>query len=121
VYSADIHPGNSFENLFPHQSGVCTVYVEAYIAKITEMNNTIQIQCPEEILLGLHLDANQFSSLVAEAAAVSLFREGKLSSGMAARWLGIPRVHFLLKAMGEENVCLLENTEDDFNREISLL
>ena len=85
------------------------------------MNKSIQIQCPQEILLGLHLDAEQFSLLVAEAAALSLFREGKISSGMAARWLGIPRVHFLLKAMGEGNANLLEDTEDDFNREISLL
>lgn len=85
------------------------------------MNKSIQIQCPQEILLGLHLDAEQFSTLVAEAAALSLFREGKLSSGMAARWLGMPRAHFLLKAMQEGNVSLLEDNEDDFNRETSLL
>ncbi|NLV46432.1 MAG: UPF0175 family protein [Candidatus Hydrogenedentes bacterium] len=85
------------------------------------MNKSIQIQCPQEILLGLHLDAEQFSSLVAEAAALSLFREGKLSSGMAARWLGMPRAHFLLKAMREGNASLLEDNEDDFNRETSLL
>ena len=91
------------------------------VMETTQMDSTLQIQCPQEILLGLHLDADQFSSLVAETAAISLFRDGKLSSGMAARWLGIPRVNFLLKAMREENVCLLENTEDDFNREISLL
>jgi predicted HTH domain antitoxin len=85
------------------------------------MNKSIQIQCPQEILLGLHLDAEQFSALVAEAAALSLFREGKLSSGMAARWLGMPRAHFLLKAMREGNASLLEDNEDDFNRETSLL
>ncbi len=85
------------------------------------MQSTIEIQCPQEILLGLHLDARQFSELVKEEAAIALFREGRLSSGMAANWLGIPRGHFLLKAMQEGGANLLENNEDDFTRETSLL
>lgn len=85
------------------------------------MQSTIEIQCPQEILLGLHLDAQQFAELVKEEAAIALFREGKLSSGMAASWLGVPRAHFLLKAMQEGGANLLENNEDDFAREISLL
>jgi len=51
------------------------------------MQNTIEIVCPQEILLGLHLDAAQFADLVKEQAAMALFREGRLSSGMAAHWL----------------------------------
>jgi len=85
------------------------------------MQSTIQIECPREILLGLHLDADQFADLVKEEAAIALFRAGKLSSGTAAKWLGIPRAHFLLKAMREGGASLLENNEDDFAREISLL
>jgi predicted HTH domain antitoxin len=85
------------------------------------MQSTIEIQCPQEILLGLHLDAKQFAELVKEEAAIALFREGKLSSGMAASWLGVPRAHFLLKAMREGGANLLENNEDDFARETSLL
>lgn len=85
------------------------------------MHSVIQIQCPQEILLGLHLDAEQFARLVRQEAATALFRDGKLSSGMAARWLGIPRAFFLLNAMKEGDASLLENNEDDFDREISLL
>lgn len=85
------------------------------------MQNSIAINCPPEILLGLHLNADQFAALVQEEAAIALFREGRLSSGMAANWLGVPRVHFLLKAMQSGGGSLLENNEDDFNREISLL
>jgi hypothetical protein len=85
------------------------------------MQNTVEIVCPPEILLGLHLDASQFASLIQEEAAIALFREGRLSSGMAASWLGVPRVHFLLKAMQAGGANLLENSADDFNREISLL
>lgn len=85
------------------------------------MQNTIEIECPREILLGLHLDADQFAALVKEEAAVALFREGRLSSGMAANWLGLPRAHFLLKAMQAGGASLLDNNEDDFLRETSLL
>lgn len=85
------------------------------------MQNEIKIDCPKEILLGLHLDAEQFAVVVKLETAIALFREGKLSSGMAARWLKIPRVHFLLKAMHEGAVSLLQDNEDDFAREISML
>lgn len=85
------------------------------------MQNTIEIACPQEILLGLHLDAAQFADLVKEEAAIALFREGRLSSGMAASWLGVPRAHFLLKAMQTGGANLLKNNEDDFLRETSLL
>jgi hypothetical protein len=85
------------------------------------MQNTIEIACPREILLGLHLDADQFADLVKEETAIALFREGRLSSGMACSWLGVPRVHFLLKAMQTGGANLLENNTDDFLRETSLL
>lgn len=85
------------------------------------MKNVLEIQCPDEILLGLHMDVEQFALAVKENAAIVLFCEGKLSSGMAARWLGVPRAHFLIKAMKVGNATLLEDSEDDFIREISLL
>jgi hypothetical protein len=85
------------------------------------MQNTIEIACLREILLGLHMDAEQFAALVKEETAMALFRKGRLSSGMAASWLGVPRVHFLLKAMQSGGANLLANNEDDFLRETALL
>jgi hypothetical protein len=85
------------------------------------MQITIEIECPRKILLGLHLDASQFTDLVKEENAIAMFREGRLSSGMASSWLGIPRSHFLLKAMRTGGANLLENNEDDFLRETALL
>ena len=84
------------------------------------MRNTIEIECPPELLIGLHLDAERFAELVKIQAAIALFKEGKLSSGMAARWLNMSRVHFLLRAM-QEVASLLENNDDEFARETSLL
>lgn len=84
------------------------------------MKNTIEIECPPEILMGLHLDAKRFAELVRFQSATALFREGKLSSGMAARWRGVPRVHFLMQAM-QTGASLLDDNEDDFARETALL
>ncbi len=84
------------------------------------MKNTIEIECPPEILMGLHLDASRFAELIKLQSATALFREGKLSSGMAARWCGVPRVHFLLQAM-QAGASLLDDNEDDFARETALL
>ena len=85
------------------------------------MQTVISIRCPPEILLGLHLDSEQFAETIKMQSAIALFREGKLTSGMAARWLNIPRVHFLLKAMQDGSATLLQDSEDDFARETSLL
>ncbi len=84
------------------------------------MQQKIQIDCPPEILLGLHMNAETFALLVRKQAAFSLFKEGRISSSMAAHWLNIPRVSFLLQAM-EVGIELLEDSEDDFRRETSLL
>ena len=69
------------------------------------MLNTIQVECPSEILIGSHMDADDFSSFMKLRTAIALFGEGKLSSGMAVRWVGMPRVHFLLMAMQEGLFC----------------
>jgi len=85
------------------------------------MQKTIEVQCPAEILLDLHMNPEEFGSLIRETSAFALFRDGRISSGMAAAWLGIPRVNFLLKAMQNHDVSLLSNTDEEFNRETSLL
>lgn len=84
------------------------------------MQATIDLDCPEEILLGLHVSAEEFRDEVKRRAAIALFREGRLSSGMAARWLNVPRAQFLLLAM-QGGAELLADNQDDFRRETALL
>ncbi|MDI1251353.1 MAG: hypothetical protein PSV13_21005 [Lacunisphaera sp.] len=43
----------------------------------------------------------------------------RLSSGLAAKWLGQPRVGFLFKAM-QQGARLLDQGQTDFERESSL-
>lgn len=84
------------------------------------MNAKLEIECPEELLLGLKQDPGGFARYLKETAAFSLYREGRLSSGLAAQWLGVPRTHFILAAMhaGSE---WLADTADDLRRETAML
>ena len=84
------------------------------------MKQTIQIDCPAEILLNIHLNAEGFAEYLKRQAAISLFKEGKLSSGTAAAWLEMPRAEFLYLAM-QAGATLLDDSEDDYNRETALL
>lgn len=84
------------------------------------MQATIELDCPDELLLGLHVSAEEFRDEVKLRAAVALFREGRISSRLAARWLKMPRVKFLLLTM-QDGGELLADTQDDFKRELALL
>ena len=84
------------------------------------MQQTITIDCPPEILLSLHLNAEGFADYIKEQAAINLFKEGKLSSGTAALWLGISRVAFLRLAF-DAGAILLEDSVEDIARETALL
>lgn len=84
------------------------------------MNSTIKIECPPELLIGLNVDTKEFTEYIKMETAVSLFKSGKISSGMASTWLGIPRIQFLVKAF-EAGAVLLNDNDDDFRREMSLI
>lgn len=75
--------------------------------------------CIQPTLIGLHTNAEQFAERIKREAAYGLFREGTISSGVAARWLGVPRAHFLLDAM-RHGAALLDDSGDDFRRETGL-
>ena len=83
------------------------------------MRNVVEIECPPELLIGLHANAEQFAERIKRAAAYGLFRDGAISSGIAARWLGVPRATFLLDAM-RHGATLLDDSEDDFRREMGM-
>jgi len=84
------------------------------------METNITVECPVELLVGLHVNAEGMSEMMKRKTAIALFKEGKISSGMAAKWLDLPRVVFLAEALaaGAE---LLEDSRDDYRRETALL
>lgn len=66
---------------------------------------------------GLHTNAEDFVDIIKFEVAVNLFKKGQISSGLAAKWLEITRVKFLLKAM-VEGATLLDDSKDDLRREL---
>ena len=78
------------------------------------MKNTIQIDCPTEVLLSLHSDIEQFVGLMKLQTAIHLFKDHKISSGTAASWLGIKRSNFLYKAMDVGAVLLDDKSIGNF-------
>ena len=83
-------------------------------------DSTISIDCPSEVLLELHLSGEELANLMTVTAAIELFRRGRLSSGLAARWAGQERMPFLMRAM-EQGATLFDQGESDFRRETSLM
>jgi predicted HTH domain antitoxin len=81
---------------------------------------SITIDCPSEVLLELHVSEEELATLLKETVALELFRKGRLSSGLAAKWAGQERIPFPMKAM-ENGASLLDQGEADFRRETSLI
>ena len=71
-------------------------------------------------MLSLHQNAEQLAEWIKLQAAITLYKEGKISSGLAANWVGLSRIDFLQRAM-QAGAVLLEDSEDDYNRETALL
>jgi len=84
------------------------------------MSTSLEIDFPPEVLLELHLTPEELARLLKQKSALAFFREGRLSSGLAARWIGLPRVQFLLQAMAEGAV-LGEDSDGEARREAALL
>lgn len=84
------------------------------------MSNFVTVDCPPEVMLELHADAEAMAQMLKEKASFSLFKEGRISSGLAAHWLGISRPEFLFRAM-QDGSMLMTNGEDDLRRELSVL
>jgi predicted HTH domain antitoxin len=57
---------------------------------------TLTIEYPESVLASLNMSPESFEEEARMALAVKLYEMGRLTSGQAARLVGIPRVEFLL-------------------------
>jgi len=59
------------------------------------MNRTINIEYPESLANSLRLNEKDFENEIKISSLVKLFEIGKVSSGTAAKVLGLTRIDFL--------------------------
>lgn len=76
------------------------------------MSRQITIEYPDNFPDALGKTKEEFELAAKWAMAVKLFEMKQLSSGMAARLLGIDRVSFLLK-LNDYNVAVIDLTEEE--------
>jgi len=57
--------------------------------------NVLTIEYPPEVLWALHQEPEEFEKEARLLLALKLYESGKLSSGLAAKLAGIPRITFM--------------------------
>lgn len=83
------------------------------------MKRMINIEYPESLANSLRLSGKEFEHEIKTSALVKLFELGKVSSGMAAKVLGISRIEFL-DLLAKYNVSILGPYDlDDLNEDIA--
>ena len=84
------------------------------------MHTTAALEFPAEVLASTQLSAERLAVRAVLETALALYRDGQLSSGIAARWVGESRVSFLIRASAA-GIPLLDDSVDDFQRERGIL
>ena len=102
-----IHSGGAFCFTYP----VLLAYLE--------IMPLISFSVPEEALLALKTGPDRLADELRLAAAIKLYELGRISSGVAAKLAGIPRV-LLLTKLSEYGVTTFELGEDELKRELEL-
>ncbi len=83
------------------------------------MKRMINIEYPESLANTLRLSSKDFASEIKTSSLVKLYELGKVSSGVAARVLGLSRLDFL-ELLAKYNVSVLGgNDTDDLNEDIA--
>ena len=83
------------------------------------MKGMIKIEYPESLAITLRLSDKDFASEMKISSLVKLFELGKVSSGVAARVLGLSRLDFL-ELLAKYNVSVLDGYDtNDLNEDIA--
>ena len=83
------------------------------------MRGIINIEYPESLANALRLSGKDFESEIKVSSLVKLYELGKVSSGVAAKVLGLSRLDFL-ELLAKYNVSVLEGYDSkELNEDIA--
>ncbi|MFW6225238.1 MAG: UPF0175 family protein [Bacteroidota bacterium] len=83
------------------------------------MKGMINIEYPDSLANTLRLSGKDFAAEIKTSSLVKLYELGKVSSGVAARVLGLSRLDFL-ELLAKYNVSVLDGYDtDDLNEDIA--
>jgi predicted HTH domain antitoxin len=78
----------------------------------------LSISYPPEVLWALQEEPNEFEAEARLILALALYERGKLSSGLAARLAGVPRVTFLF-LLGQHGLSPFGETDDELEQDLA--
>lgn len=78
----------------------------------------LSISYPPEVLWALQEDPAEFEAEARLILALKLYERGRLSSGLAARLAGVPRVAFLF-LLGQHGLSPFGETADELEQDLA--
>ena len=78
---------------------------------------TVEIEFPQDMLIGLRVEPKGLKRKAKEWMALELFREGEVSAGRAAVFLGITKSQFI-DLLNEREIPYLDSTADELSLDV---
>ena len=79
---------------------------------------TVQVTLPRVLLFESGLSPQEASAALLRAFVLSLYRQDRISSGKAARLLGVQRLAFI-RMLAEEKIPYLDYTSEELEEEMT--
>jgi len=81
------------------------------------MENVLTIEYPSDVLWALQQEPDEFNAEARLLLAVKLYEMGKLSTGLAARLAGVPRITFMF-LLGRYGLSPFGETPDEIEEDL---
>lgn len=89
------------------------------VEEVNKLNTVpVMVNVPRELLAEVGLSAQAASTEILRAFILSLYRRDRISSGKAARLLGIHRLAYI-RVLAEEKIPYLDYTPEELEAEIT--
>jgi predicted HTH domain antitoxin len=87
---------------------------------MSEAKVTVSVTLPQALLFETGLSQETAGEALLRAFVLSLYRQDRISTGKAARLLGLHRMAFI-HLLAEENIPYLDYTQDELEAELTVL